>query len=199
MNLNEICCVCNDDGVSKSALILRECEGYLQDDYYEGLTSPETSACGMIDLNGGIDSEETTRYNDSLTLVARGKIHGEKIARVDLYGKRETDDTGILNEIFIEQEWGCDGESLSRKYVTVGDQQVQKIDAWVVKDDTTKRGGIVQPARITIHGAIRVLLTFHRRAVRCIRQADIDTYFTKYHSVSWIRGLSYGLGSLILG
>jgi len=35
----------------------------------------------MIDLNGGIDSEETTRYNDSLTLVARGKIHGEKIAR----------------------------------------------------------------------------------------------------------------------
>ncbi|KYN19630.1 hypothetical protein ALC57_08106 [Trachymyrmex cornetzi] len=66
-------------------------------------------------------------------------------------------------------------------------------------DDTTKRGGIVQPARITIHGAIRVLLTFHRRAVRCIRQAGIDTYFAKYHPAPWIRGLSYGLGSLILG
>ncbi|KYM90978.1 hypothetical protein ALC53_01744 [Atta colombica] len=154
----------------------------------------------MIDLNGGIDSEETTRYNDSLTLVARGKIYGEKIARVvDLYGKRETDDTGIRNEIFIEQERGCDGESLSRKCVTIGDQQIQKLDAWVVKDDTTKRGGIVQPARITIHGAIRVLLTFHRRAVRCIRQADIDTYFAKYHPAPWICELSYGLGSLILG
>lgn len=35
----------------------------------------------MIDLNGGADSEETTRYNDSLTLVARAKVHGEKIAR----------------------------------------------------------------------------------------------------------------------
>ncbi|KYM97303.1 hypothetical protein ALC62_12036 [Cyphomyrmex costatus] len=129
----------------------------------------------MIDLNGGIDSGETTRYNDSLTLVARGKIHSEKIARVYLYGKREADDTGMRNEIFIEQERGCDG------------------------DDTTKCGGIVQPARITIHGAIRVLLTFHRRVVRCIRQAGIDTYFAKYHPAPWIRGLSYGLGSLILG
>ncbi|KYQ55582.1 hypothetical protein ALC60_05504, partial [Trachymyrmex zeteki] len=164
-----------------------------------GLTSPETSACGMIDLNGGADSEETTRYNDSLTLVARAKVHGEKIARVDLYGKREADDTGMRKEIFIEQERDCDGESLSRKCVTVGDQQVQKINAWVVKDDTTKRGGIVQPARITIHDAIRVLLTFHRRAVRCIHQAGIDTYFTKYHPAPWIRGRSYGLGSLILG
>lgn len=44
-------------------------------------------------------------------------------------------------------------------------------------------------ARITIHGAIRVPLTFHRRAVRCIRRAGIDTYFAKYHP-PWIRGLA---------
>lgn len=31
----------------------------------------------MIDLSGGADSGETTRYNDSLTLLARGKIRRE--------------------------------------------------------------------------------------------------------------------------
>jgi len=31
----------------------------------------------MIDLNGDADNEETTRYNDSLTLVACGKIRRE--------------------------------------------------------------------------------------------------------------------------
>lgn len=31
----------------------------------------------MIDLDGGADSGETTRYNDSLTLLAHGKIQRE--------------------------------------------------------------------------------------------------------------------------
>lgn len=53
---------------------------------------------------------------------------------VDLYfSEQEAGDTGMRDEIFVGQERGCDGESLSRKCVTVGGRPVQKIDAWVVK------------------------------------------------------------------